>query len=543
MAADFKTYRRHNKRRVLPNSRDLVTKWNATNDPDMISEHNDPLRIDWTELPPDPKKAPDYIIGAPALRIPEKSRPRYRLHWPVQHGWLNENDYQSRNVLYRDFFLIIEEAIKFELGLTHKKDWNQYSCVFVIPDLYEKMFVSKVLDEFIRDFGFQRVCFMQESMAASFGGGYSTACIVDIGAQKTSICCVEDGMCFEDARINLKYGGYDVTETFVKMMLFDRFNYSDFNLMRRHDFLLAEELKEKHTTLSDENVFVTLHDFHLRAHGQETRKYLYKVYDEPALAAMGFFRPTIFDNSEKLNGRHKLVPPSVDLYDGKRNDPICTAQLAVAAYVDKNIPSAVMAPPAKAARLMGTPMPPSGTPNKHKMLGLPSHLNGDIEPTPRSSIAGSPPPEDIGTPQPAADNGEGDAFATVQGAQPDVEMIDRTVPVMPLDQAILTSIHHASGADERKLRDFLGSIMLIGGASKTPFLGTYLETRLRALMPQYPKEILVAPPPRELDPAVIVWKGGSVFGKLRMTNDSWIGQLEYDRLGARILNYKCMWHW
>ena len=136
----------------------------------------------------------------------------------------------------------------------------------------------------------------------------------------------------------------------------------------------------------------------------------------------------------------------------------------------------------------------------------------------------------------------------IEGPQPDVDIIDRTVPVMPLDQAILTSIHHASilpggTADDRKRRDFLGSIMLIGGASKTPHLGPYLEAKLRASMPQYPKEILVGTPPRELDPAVLVWKGGSVFGKLRMTNDSWIGALEYDRLGSRILNYKAMWHW
>ena len=541
MAADFKVYRRQNRRRVLPNSRELVTKWNSTNPPDLISEHNDPLRIDWTEFPPNPKQAPKYIVGAPALRIPENSKPKYRLYWPIRHGWLNEKDYVDRNSLYSDFFTILEASIKIELGLTHKREWNQYSCVFIIPDLYEKAFVSKVLDEFIREFGFQRVCFIQESLAASFGAGFSIACIVDIGAQKTSVCCVEDGMCVEDARINLKYGGYDVTETFTKMMLFDRLNYSDFNLMRRHDFMLAEELKEKYTLMTDENISVQLYDFHLRAHGQETRKYSFKIYDEGMLAPMGCFRPSIFDNSDKLEGRRKLIPPSVDLYDGKRNDPLCPAQLAVAAYVEKNIPDAVMAPPAKPARLLGTPMAPP--PNKQKLLALPTHLNGDAEGTPRSSVAGSPPPEDIGTPQPNAENGDGEPFATVQGAQPDIEMLDRTVPVMPLDQAILTSINYASGSDERKRRDLLGSIMLIGGGSKTSSLGAYLEARLRALMPQYPKEILVALPPRELDPAVIVWKGGSVFGKLRMTNDSWIGPLEYDRLGSRILNYKCIWHW
>ena len=551
MAQEFRTSRRQNKRRVLPNSRELVTKWNTITKPDMIKAHNDPHNIDWTEMPPDPKQCPDYFVGSAALRIPEDSNPRYRLYWPIQHGCLNERDYSSRYMLLRDFFLILEESIKNELGLTRKKDWSQYSCVFIIPDLYEKVLVNAVLDELIRDFNFSRVCFQQESVAASFGGGYSAACIVDIGAQKTSICCVEDGMCNEEARINLKYGGYDVTETFMQMMLFDHFNYSDLNLLRRHDYLLAEELKKKHTTLSDENITVQLQEFHLRAHGQETRKYEWKIYDEGVLAAMGIFQPSIFNNSDKLEGRHKLIAPYHDTYDGKRTDPLSKAQLAVAAYVEKNIPSAIAAAPTKASKLLPTPF--GATPSKPKHLGIPSHLNGDADGTPRSSVAGSPPPEDIGTPQPSnadnAENGNGDidAYATVQGAQPDTESLDRTVPLMPLDQAVLTSIHHASSingsVDERRRRDFLGSIMLVGGGSKTPYIREYLEAKLRASMPQYPKEILVAPPPRELDPEVIVWKGGSVFGKLRMTNDAWIGGLEYDRLGARILNYKCMWHW
>ena len=187
-------------------------------------------------------------------------------------------------MLLRDFFLILEDSIKTELDLPHKRDWSAYSCVFIIPDLYEKTVVATVLQELITDFGFARVCFHQESVAATFGAGFSTACMVDMGAQKTTVCCVEDGMCIEDSRINLKYGGFDVTETFVKMMLYDRFNYSDFNLMRRHDFLLAEELKEKYTTMSDDNISVQLYDFHLRAHNQETRKYQFKLYDEGMLA-------------------------------------------------------------------------------------------------------------------------------------------------------------------------------------------------------------------------------------------------------------------
>ena len=31
-------------------------------------------------------------------------------------------------------------------------------------------------------------------MCATYGAGLSTACVVDVGEEKTHICCVEDGM-------------------------------------------------------------------------------------------------------------------------------------------------------------------------------------------------------------------------------------------------------------------------------------------------------------------------------------------------------------
>jgi actin-related protein 8 len=286
MSADLKARMRNNKRRVLPNSKDLVVNYNRRTLPDTISEHNDPLRVDWTELPSDPKSAPEYICGQAALRIPDDSQPRYKLFWPLRNGWYNERDYASKTLLYEDIVVIIEDALKSQLGLRRKKEWAQYGCVFVIPDLYERRYVTDMLEMLLREFGFGRVCFIQESLAATFGAGYSSACIVDIGAQKTSICCVEEGMCIENSRVNLKYGGADVTETFIKMMLFDHFPYADINLRRRYDFMVAEELKQKFCTMNESDISVQLYDFHLRVSGQDTRKYSFKTYDEVMLAPM-----------------------------------------------------------------------------------------------------------------------------------------------------------------------------------------------------------------------------------------------------------------
>jgi actin-related protein 8 len=121
---------------------------------------------------------------------------------------------------------------------------------------------------------------------------------------------------------------------------------------------------------------------------------------------------------------------------------------------------------------------------------------------------------------------------------------EKTLPIVPLDQAILESVTQGARRDERKLRDFLGGIMLVGGGSKTPGLREFLETRLREQRPFYGKEILVGPPPREFDPQVVIWKGGSVFGRLSPAgNDSWISKYEYDMLGSRLLNNKCMFAW
>lgn len=250
----------------------------------------------------------------------------------------------------------------------------------------------------------------------------------------------------------------------------------------------------------------------------------------------------MFDHSGKLAGRRKLIPRSLDLYDNQPNDPISPAQMAVIEYANQNIPTANTTPAAKPAQPLPTPLA-AATPSKPRPHGIPAHLNGDNEGTPRSSNANSPAPEDVGTPQEVGTANGNDTIEVDTQQQRDADAIDRTVPIMPLHRAILSSIDIAAKDDDRRKRDLLGSIMLIGGASKTPQLGAYLELQLRTAMPQYPKEILVAPPPKELDPEILVWKGGSVFGKLRMTNDSWIGALEYDRLGARILNYKCMWHW
>jgi actin-related protein 8 len=524
MCNDLKVDMRANKRKVLPNSKELVVNYNKRTPPETIPEHNDPVRVEWTE-----PKSDTVFAGMAALRIPDDSNPKFRLSWPIQHGWLNERDYRSRELMHIGLTYAIEEAIRNELGLSKASEWKQYSCNFVIPDLYDKPYVEELLTIAMRDLEFARVTFVQESIAASFGAGYTNACIVDIGAQKTSISCVEDGLILEDSRINLKYGGYDTTEAFIKMMLYDHFPYQE--------------------------ISVQLYNFHLRLPSEATRKYQFKTYDEVILAPMGLIDPSIFDHSTKLAGRRKLIDRSYNFYDPDApDDPVSAAQTEILTSIEPSL--GITSRPAANGEV-STPMK-----EKPQPFNLLNRLDPDSfnDSTP-ASTSGSPAPEGVSTPNAngVQNNGTGSPgpsngmfkFGAGSPAPPNTmfaksvrdlaEERDRVLPIAPLDTAICTSIYHAARGDEKRLRDLFGGIMVIGGGAKTPGFGPFLEERLKMKRPDLADKILVGTSPREMDGQVVAWKGASVYSKLGSTHDTWISQVEFERHGFRAVYGRVPW--
>jgi actin-related protein 8 len=143
---------------MLPNSKELVLSYNRRTVPETIKEHNDPYRVEWTEVSKDNPK--EYYVGQEALRIPDTSTPRYKLLWPIRYGWLNEKDYTSKRRLLEDIQIIIEEGIKNELGL-EKKELGNYRAVLVVPDLYERSYVTDMVEMLMKEIRFAEICIIQ----------------------------------------------------------------------------------------------------------------------------------------------------------------------------------------------------------------------------------------------------------------------------------------------------------------------------------------------------------------------------------------------
>lgn len=550
MSNDLKVRMRANKRKVLPQSRDMVTSHNRRHTYDTITDMNDTMRIEWTDV----SSQPEYVTGMDALRIADHSDPRYKLYWPIRNGWVNESDYPSARLLWEDIRIIIQEAIKSQLGI-QPRDLGTYTCVIAIPDYYERTYVTTLLGMALTVFCFAKVSFIQESLAASFGCGVMTACIVDIGDQKTSVSCVEDGMIVENSRVNLKMGGQDITNLFVKMMIHNHFPYAEINLKRRYDYLLAEELKTKLLTMTEADISVQMYDFHLRAPNQETRKYTCKIYDEVILPVLSLFRPDMFDATGKLKDRHKLIDRSYDIYDGKPNDPTSTAQAEILTAIAPEEILSSTKPKTNGALTNGHTNGEGASESRRPSVSHLPNLNGDAaDGTPQASRAsspvrldavGTPQPDDAGTPLPAAlDPMVVKPKVEEEPEEPlSIERRDDILPVYPLFAAVTASINHAARGSPQRTKDFLGSITLIGGASMTPGLSSHLEEILQGQMPGYTRDINIGKPPRELDAQVVVWKGGAVFGRMSRTNDSWVSPDLYERLGERVLSHKLMWAW
>ena len=143
---------------------------------------------------------------------------------------------------------------------------------------------------------------LKDHVAATFGAGLGYACVVDVGDQKTSVSCVEDGISHRNTRVRMDYGGGDITQTFFWLLQKCAFPYKTCDPSNKLDALLLNQLKKDfcHVDLnvcgSQEKTFI------VRKPKQQTEKYTLQVGDECLVAPLSLFQPELF----KVTGTHSV---------------------------------------------------------------------------------------------------------------------------------------------------------------------------------------------------------------------------------------------
>lgn len=570
---DFKARMRYYKRRMNPNSRDSAASFNKKQKPEEVSDDYDPSKKDWLERDDPLLKERKYFAGSEALKLPiNESYTDWKLRFPIVNGGLNQSpeDYQSPQELLGDLIRITNEALK-QIDITTKEELLNLKCLLVIPDLYDKVYVEEWVKLLLFSVGFGRIGIIQEAVSSTFGAGVSCACVVDVGAEKTSIACVDEGMIINDSRVKLDYGGDHITEAFTKLMLQQDFPYREINLANYNDdWELAERLKKDFCTFNDADIAVQLYEFHKRKPGKNAQKYNFKVYDEVMLAPLGLFYPGLFEIGP-IQRMRRLFPESQDHYTGEHNNPFSTAHERLAtkacfsdmtdeklliklledktAFKQANVYGKPRAPPSLTDEEAQTPLL---TPLDKAIIesityaGIATDLNKAKKLYDNLLVVGGGLAKfpgfdvllndriNIWRPKFLSSSGIDDVLNYVSKEKEKMEarrkdMIKEAKKKKATDEQTVDDVE----LDEEELKPIEEATNVTIDLEKADSISDQ-----GAAIP-----VNVLPAPREFDPQELCWKGGSVYGRLKVVNEMWITQKDWDLLQTRCLYYKSLFNY
>lgn len=343
---------------------------------------------------------------------------------------------------------------------------------------------------------------VQEHVSATFGSGLSFACVVDIGDQKISVSCVEDGISHSNTRVCLKYGGADITMAFFWLLQKAAFPYKECQSKNPQDAMLLMNLKENYCHIDMDVCGSQEKSFVINRPEQSPVRYVLQVADELLVAPLSLF------NTELLK-----------LTLGKTNS---NKIIQIQANSDLN-QDAEDCFDSEFLRETGRRVGSGNTGYLKDQIDNSMNIN--------DSNTGDVNDDDIVV----------DDLEQKRNCVNDFQM--PAGQVIGLDNAILQSIEHLH-TDELKRKMFT-SILLIGGSSKFPGLHKWLQNRITLQMPFNYKsdQQEIVHSPKEIDAAQVSWRGAAVLSGLESAEELWISTDEYSKHGVRILREKCPFVW
>lgn len=487
--ADFRERMRFYKINVVSNAIETCRSFNSRQKGEVIDDDSD--------------EGSENLYGDGALNADSS---KFDIVWLFQQGGFTEDPcYVSTQEYIDDLTAYLKWSIP--------RSPTESDVVLLVPDLFDRTQLSVTM-AILFDLGFRHQLILQESVAATFGAGISSACVVDVGSQTTKIACVDEGVCVSDSRLYLDIGGDDITATFRRML--SRISFPAKELSDED----ASRLKRKFCTANNEDLEIQLYS--ATAAG---RKFDFKIYNEVMLPVLGLFYPQLFQNSDKRIYKHRLFPRAIDPYENHLVDQLSDAQLNVCyGQLAVNGQSYV------------------------SLIG--SGLMGSAEPAsePASEVGGTDDEESKSTPAPEAAPGKaGSSQAQIpKAADQQIKAEEHVDPckalIAPLDHAIVESITQATKSGTSP-KTFYENVLVVGGGANISGFHNLLSDRLSMWAPKVTKdfgEIAVLPIPRELDPASILWKGAAVYSRLKIAEEMWISRREWEILGIRILYQKAL---
>ncbi|CAB1336268.1 unnamed protein product [Coregonus sp. 'balchen'] len=425
-------------------------------------------RMKWTNT----AHHPEHLVGEEALYV--NPTDCYNVHWPISRGQLN----------------------------VHGGAGGSLTAVLADLEAIWSHVIQKQLEIPLKDLKASRQGTSQHAAARH---GLFSACVVDVGDQKTSLCCVEDGVSHRNSRLCLAYGGADVTRCFFWLLQRAGFPYRECQLSNRDISGLQD------------------HEFRTRFPESPALLYQIRLGDEKLQAPMALFYPTTFGivGQKMTTLQHRSQGDPEDPHDEHY-------LLGTQSKQDQS---------SKASA-------------ERKSLPKPPGFEGEF-----SSQGGDPSERGGGAHGQDVELGHSQNDCLMGGAEmeePPSALLSRKTAMtqfegkaLGLDKAILHSID-CCASDETK-RKMYSSILVVGGGLLFHRAQEFLQHRILNKMPPSFRRVVesveVITRPKDMDPRLISWKGGAVLACLDTTQEMWIHQREWQRFGVRMLRERAAFVW
>ncbi|CCF58406.1 hypothetical protein KAFR_0E02530 [Kazachstania africana CBS 2517] len=574
----FKERMRYYKRRIQPNSHEQVKSFNRNAQPETILDNNDPARIRWIT------QNDKVYYGNDALLCPESFFSHRKPFGTCRNGALFNlmgSSYSSVQELLGDVIKLIEFGLN---KLLEAKNKDKYKAILVIPDLFEKSHVEEMIRLLLTELPFNAVAIIQESLATCYGAGISTStCVVNVGASETSVSCIDEGVVLENSLINLNYGGDDITRLFSVLLKMNNFPYQDWNVESIAGWNIAETLKKQIVTLQDADVTVQLSNFMKRVFNEPTEKYEFKTFDEVMLAPLALFAPRIFSylrNEESKNSTLQYqLPESKDLFTHELNDWRSMTQEACknnGSYCDISdelqLLTALLEVDSKLEAFQSEAT--TTLDNKRNMLPLDKAIIQSItdaclslDPSKMDSfysnilvVGGSSniPAFDfmltdrinIWRPRLLSLSSFPQFYKNLSKEIKDLEMESQSTAKLQAQTGSVvpttgssTPLATNAGNDGETMAD-LNEVSKKLSSNINDLIKTKLQDYISNVESQNSNEhyfpVGVVPPPRDMSAAILSWKGASVLAQIKLVEELFITNLDWDMHGSRILQHKCI---
>ncbi|GAB4843206.1 Actin-like protein arp9 [Ancistrocladus abbreviatus] len=204
----------------------------------------------------------EFVCGEEALTI-SPTEP-YCLRRPIRRGHFNVSQHYPAQQVLEDMHAIWDWILIEKLHVP-KTERNMYTAILVVPETFDNREIKELMSLVLQDLRFSSAVVHQEALAAVFGNGLSTACVVNIGAQGISVICVEDGVIVPTTGITLSFGGEDIS----RCLLWTQRHHQTWPPIRTDalakpiDLLMLNRLKESYCQIKEgeTDAMVVVHSY------------------------------------------------------------------------------------------------------------------------------------------------------------------------------------------------------------------------------------------------------------------------------------------